>query len=532
MNETERYDAIVIGAGISGMYMLHRLRGLGLRTRVYETGDGVGGTWYWNRYPGARFDSESYSYGYSFSDEILREWQWKEHFSPQPDNERYLNFVADKLDLGRDIQFNSRVTAAHYREVENLWDVQLEDGRHAQARYLISATGPLSAHVMPKIEGIDSFKGQSCHTARWPKTPVDLRGKRVGVIGTGATGVQVIQEVAKVAGQLTVFQLDPNWCAPLNNAPITEAEQKDIQKRYPEIFQACASSFGGFIHNFQSRPFAEVPREERLALYEKLYNGRGFGIWLGNFMETLMDPAANAEISEFIAGKIRARVKDPTIADKLIPKTHGFGTKRVPMETRYYEVYNQDNVELVHLPDNPIERITPAGVKTRDREYPLDILVYATGFDAVTGALKRIDIRGRGGQALKDKWNNGPQTYLGLQIAGFPNFFTLVGPHNAASFCNIPRCIEQNVEWVAGCLANLIKADKQRIETTETAERDWTAHAYEVTQGLLFSQDAWFFDKSAADGQPRFLVYVGGTPAYRMKCDEVAAKGYEGFVIS
>jgi cation diffusion facilitator CzcD-associated flavoprotein CzcO len=275
-----------------------------------------------------------------------------------------------------------------------------------------------------------------------------------------------------------------------------------------------------------------VPREERLALYETLYNGRGFGIWLGNFMETLMDPAANAEISEFIANKIRARVKDPATADKLSPKTHGFGTKRVPMETRYYEVYNQDNVELVHLPDNPIERITPAGVKTRDREYPLDILVFATGFEAVTGALKRIDIRGRNGQALKDKWNNGPQTYLGLQIAGFPNFFTLVGPHNAGSFCNIPRCIEQNVAWVADCLAHIIRADKQRIETTEAAERDWTAHAYEVTQGLLFSTDAWFFDKSAADGQPRFLVYVGGTPAYRMKCDEVAAKGYDGFVIT
>jgi cation diffusion facilitator CzcD-associated flavoprotein CzcO len=305
MGTPERYDAIVIGAGISGMYMLHCLRGLGLRTRVYETGDGVGGTWYWNRYPGARFDSESYSYGYSFSDEILREWQWREHFSPQPDNERYLNFVADKLDLKRDIQFNSRVSAAHYREADNLWDVTLESGAKAQARYLISATGPLSAHVMPKIEGIDTFKGQSWHTARWPKTPVDLRGKRVGVIGTGATGVQVIQEVAKVAGQLTVFQLDPNWCAPLNNSPITEAEQQDIQKRYPEIFQACATSFGGFMHNFQSRPFAEVPREERLALYETLYNGRGFGIWLGNFMETLMDPAANAEISEFIANKIQ-----------------------------------------------------------------------------------------------------------------------------------------------------------------------------------------------------------------------------------
>ena len=531
MSTIEQFDAIVIGAGIAGMYQLHRLRKLGMTVRVFETGDGVGGTWYWNRYPGARFDSESYSYGYSFSEEILKEWKWKEHFSPQPDNERYLNFVADKLDLRRDIQFNSRVTTARYLEDDNLWEVELEGGQRARARFLITAIGVLSAHNLPRIEGIDSFKGQSWHTARWPKTPVDLKGKRVGVIGTGATGVQTIQEVAKVAGQLSVFQLDPNWCAPLNNSPITDEEQADIQRRYPEIFQACASSFGGFVHNFQSRPFAEVPKEERLKLYETLYQDRGFSIWLGNFMEILMDPAANAEITEFISNKIRARVKDPATADKLIPKTHGFGTKRVPMETHYYEVYNQDNVELVHLPDNPIERITPTGVKTRDREYPLDVLIFATGFDAVTGAFKRIDIRGRGDQKLTEKWKNGPETYLGLQVSGFPNLFTLVGPHNAASFCNIPRCIEQNVDWVSDCIGHMLKTGKAHIETTAEAEREWTRHAYEVTQGLLLSNDAWFVDTDTADGIPRFLVYIGGIPNYRMKCDEVAAKGYEGFVL-
>ena len=531
---TQQFDAIVIGAGISGMYQLYRLRELGLKVRVFETGDGVGGTWYWNRYPGARFDSESYSYAYSFSDEIMKEWNWSEHFSGQPENERYLNFVADKLDLRKDIQFNAKVTAAHYQKDSNQWEVELEGGEKASARFLITAMGPLSAFQMPRIPGIDSFKGQWWHTARWPKQPVDFSGKRVGVIGTGATGVQVIQEVAKTAGHLTVFQLDANWCAPLKNSKIKDEEQEALKARYPEIFQQCKDSFGGFVHQFDMRSLFDVTPEEREAFFEELYDSPGFGIWLGNFHDIMTDEKANAIISEFIAKKIRQRVKDPKVADILIPKDHGFGMKRVPMETNYFEVYNQDNVSLVDLRATPIETITEKGVKTSDQEYELDMIVYATGFDAVTGAFKRVDIRGADGQNLAEQWVDGPHTYLGIQVVGFPNLFMLVGPHNGATFCNIPRCIEQNVEWVTDCVKYMQDNGYTRIETTAEAEQAWTDHVYETVEGSLFTKaDSWFMGAHANEPGKRrtFLLYAGGGPAYRQKCDEVAAKGYEGFVL-
>ena len=437
----EQYDAIIIGAGISGMYQLLKLREAGFSVKVYETGGYVGGTWYWNRYPGCRFDSESYSYGYSFSEELLQEWDWVEHFSPQPDNLRYLHLVADKFDLRKDIQFNSRITAATYDQGKQQWQVELEEGGRACARFLISATGPLSAHQMPNIAGIDSFNGPSWHTARWPQDPngyggskdVTFEGKRVAVIGTGASGVQVIQEIAKTADQLYVFQRRPNWCAPLHNSLITEEEQKTIKASYPEIFKTCSENFGNFLHTPDPRLAVDTPPEERQAFFEKLYGEKGFGIALANFRDIMVDPKANEIISEFIAGKIRQRVNDPEVADKLIPKNHGFGTRRVPLETNYYEVYNQDNVTLVDLMETPIERVTETGIKTNDADYQLDMIIYATGFDPVTGALERIDIRGVDGQRLKDSWADGPQTYLGIQAPGFPNFFTLVGPHNGAN---------------------------------------------------------------------------------------------------
>ena len=357
------YDAIIIGAGISGLYQLYRLRELGLRVRVFEAGTGVGGTWYWNRYPGARFDSESYSYGFSFSQELLDEWHWTEHFSPQPQTLRYLNHVADKFDLRRDIQFRSRVAAAHYNDEARHWSVTLEDGSQHTARFLITAIGPLSAPTMPRIEGIESFQGRSCHTARWPHEPVSFEGKRVAVIGTGATGVQTIQEVAKTAGHLTVFQRTPNWCAPLHNAEISKEEMAEIRGRYPEIFARCRETFACFLHTPDPRATSEVTAEEREAVFEKLYNNRGFGMWQGNFRDILVDRQANALVSDFVARKIRQRVKDQAVAEKLIPKNHGFGTRRVPLETRYYEVYNQPNVKLVDINETPIERITPTGIK-------------------------------------------------------------------------------------------------------------------------------------------------------------------------
>jgi cation diffusion facilitator CzcD-associated flavoprotein CzcO len=530
----ERFDAIVIGAGIAGMYQLYRLRKLGLSVRVFETGTDVGGTWYWNRYPGARFDSESYSYGYSFSDELLKEWDWSEHFSAQPETLRYLNFVADKFDLRKDIRFSTRVVAATFDEAENSWEIATEDGARARARFLITAIGPLSAHTLPDIEGRDSFEGLACHTSRWPHEPVVFEDKRVGVIGTGATGVQVIQEVAKTAGQLTVFQLQPNFCAPLHNSPIDKATQAEIHASYPEIFDRCRGTLGGFIHALDPRSALDVPAEEREAIWEKLYSEPGFGIWMGNFADILVNEESNALMTEFISKKIRERVKDPAIAEKLVPKDHGFGTRRVPLETHYYEVYNQDNVELVDLNEDPIERITPQGIRTNDAEYELDILIYATGFDAITGAFDRIEIRGEGGKKLKDKWAEGPRTYLGLQAAGFPNFLTLVGPHNAATFCNIPRCIEQNVEWVTDLVGYMRDKNYTRIEATKEAEDAWTKHVYDVASLTLLSKTAsWFTgaNQNLPSKKQTFLAYAGGSPAYSAKCAEVASNDYEGFVL-
>ena len=535
LEPAEQYDAIVIGAGIAGMYQLIKLRELGCSVRVFETGDGVGGTWYWNRYPGARFDSESYSYGYSFSEELLQEWEWSEHFSPQSETLRYLNHVADKFDLRRDIQFNTRVTAAHYSEADSCWTVTTDTGTQARARFLITAVGPLSAATLPAIEGIDSFKGESCHTANWPHHEVDFTGKRVAVIGTGATGVQVIQEVAKSAKQLTVFQRRPNWCTPLNNRPITPEEQRQIKASYPQIFQQCRETNGCFLHKSDPRSALEVSPEEREAFFEHLYQQPGFAIWIGNFMDILMTPEANRTISDFIAKKIRQRVKDPKTAEKLIPTDHGFGTRRVPQETHYYEVYNQPNVELVSLIETPIERITPQGIKTSDREREFDIIIYATGFDAITGALDRIDIRGVGGLKLKDKWQDGPRTYLGLQSVGFPNLFTLVGPHNTATLCNIPRCIEQNVEWVSGVIGHLRSHQLQSVVPSEEAERSWTQHVNEIAEYTLFTKvNSWFTGVNTnvpGKDKPRIVVYVGGAPAYRERCDQESANGYPGFVL-
>ncbi|HKW92268.1 MAG TPA: NAD(P)/FAD-dependent oxidoreductase [Methylomirabilota bacterium] len=527
------YDVVVIGAGLSGMYQLHRLRGLGLRVRVFEAGTDVGGTWYWNRYPGARFDSESWTYGYSFSDELLREWEWSEHFAAQPETLRYCNFVADKLDLRRDIEFNSRIRAAVYDEAAGQWEVEIEDGRRVRARWLITAIGPLSTPTMPSIPGVESFRGEAYHTGTWPHRPVSFAGKRLGVIGTGATGVQAITEIAKTVGHLTVFQRTPNWCAPLHNSPIDAATQARIKATYREIFAICRDSFGCFIHQADPRNALEVSPQVREAFYEKLYREPGFGIWMGNFRDILIDREANATITEFMRRKIRERVRDPQVAETLIPKNHGFGTRRVPLESGYYEVFNQPNVRLVDLRETPIERITPAGVKTAAAEHALDMIIYATGFDAITGAFDRIEFRGRGGRRLKDKWADGPRTYLGLQIEGFPNLFTLVGPHNAATFCNIPRCIEQNVEWVTALIRRMREKGHTRVEATVEAEREWTQHVLDTGRRMLFTEvDSWMMGiNSNLPGKQKrtFVVYAGGAPKYRERCDEVATGGYVGF---
>jgi cation diffusion facilitator CzcD-associated flavoprotein CzcO len=522
------YDAIIVGAGMSGLYQLYRLRELGMKVRVFEAATGVGGTWYWNRYPGARFDSESYSYGYSFSKDLLEEWEWSEHFAGQPETLRYLNYVADKFDLRRDIQFESRVTAALYAEETRSWSVTLEDGSQFVARFLITAIGPLSTPTLPRIEGRDSFEGKSFHTARWPKQPVDFVGQRVAVIGTGATGVQTIQTIAKDVGHLTVFQRTPNWCAPLHNGRIDAETQKRIKAGYPEMFARCQETFACFIHTPDPRGAFEVSDEEREAFYEKLYGERGFGIWQGNFRDILIDRKANATISDFVARKIRERVKDPKVAEKLIPRNHGFGTRRLPLETFYYEVYNQDNVELVDLGETPIERITPEGIKTTARAYQFDIIIFATGFDAITGAFDKIDFRGTGGGRLKDKWKSGPETYLGLMVDGFPNMMMLMGPHTALG--NIPRSIEYSVDWVTGLIGFARRSGLTRLEATTAGVEAWTEHVKALGAGLLSNEvDSWMtgINRNVEGKEKRIVArYSGSAPAYRARCDEVAARGY------
>ncbi|MDP3691491.1 NAD(P)/FAD-dependent oxidoreductase [Bradyrhizobium sp.] len=528
------YDAIIIGAGMSGMYQLLRLRQRGMRVRVFEAGTGVGGTWYWNRYPGARFDSESYSYGYSFSQELLEEWDWSEHFAGQPETLRYLNHVADRFDLRRDIQFRSQVTAAIWSEDTRSWTITLQDGSRFRARFLITAIGPLSAPTLPRIEGVESFTGQSFHTARWPHEPVDFTGKRVAVIGTGATGVQTIQTIAGSVGHLTVFQRTPNWCAPLHNGRIDAETQIRIKADYPAMFRRCQETFACFIHTPDPRGTFEVSDEEREAFFEKLYAERGFGIWQGNFRDILIDRKANALISDFVARKIRHRVKDPKIAERLIPRNHGFGTRRLPLETFYYEVYNRDNVELVDITETPIERITPGGIKTSDRAYEFDIIIYATGFDAITGSFDKIDLRGADGARLKDRWKRGPETFLGVMVDGFPNLLMLMGPHTALG--NIPRSIEYNVDWVTGLLSHAREAGLTRVEATPSGVASWTDHVKALGVGLLSNEvNSWMTGiNSNVEGKQTRIVarYSGSAPAYRARCDEVAAMRYQELALA
>jgi cation diffusion facilitator CzcD-associated flavoprotein CzcO len=532
------YEAIIIGAGVCGIYQLYRLDGLGVSTTVLESGAELGGTWFWNRYPGARFDSESVTYGYSFSEELLQEWHWKERFSGQPENLRYLNYVVDKFDLRKYFQFGVTVEMAEFDDDATLWRLHLDDGRELTCRFLITAVGLLSAPTLPRYEGLDRFEGQSFHTYNWPEEPVELAGKRVAVIGTGATGVQVIGEIADKVGDLTVFQRRPNWCAPLHNAEISLEEMEEIKAKYDEIFAICARTPGGFIHEPDRRPFWEVSREERLAKWEQLYGEPGFGIWLANFRDIFMDEEANAEFSAFIADKIRSRVHDPVVAEKLIPKDHGFGVQRVPMETRYYEAYNRDNVHLVDLQETPIQEITAKGIRTTDREYEFDIIVYATGFDAVTGAYDRMEIRGVGGQTLKEKWADGPVTYFGMQVSGFPNMIMPTGPQSGSASTNFPRGIELGVDWGMDLLQYMWKHDYTREEATPEAEAEWAAYVQKL-YGMLLMRKAqgWFTGYNSnveghEQGKIRYLVFNGGTPKFRAKIAEAAEQDFKGIVFS
>src|SRR5579871_504887 len=532
------YEVIVVGAGVAGIYQIKRLTDLGIDATVLESAADLGGTWYWNRYPGCRFDSESYTYGFSFSRELLDEWHWKERFSSQSENLRYLNYVADKFELRKHMQFNCKVAAMQFDEARDLWHIRTDDGSELTCRFVSLAIGLLSAPTMPRLDGIGDFKGRSFHTFYWPHEPVDLANKKVAVIGTGATGIQLIGEIADKVGQLTVFQRRPNWSAPLNNSAISNEEMADIRARYDEIFAACALTPGSFLHGPDRRGFYEVTREERLALWDKLYDEPGFGIWLANFREIFMDEAANAEISAYIAGRIRERVRDPRVAEKLIPKDHGFGVQRLPLETNYFEAYNRDNVHLVDLSETPLVRVTETGLRTTMRDYDFDIIVYATGFDAITGAYDRIDIEGRDGIKLADKRRTTIQTFLGMMVHGFPNLLMPSGPQSGSASTNYPRGIETGVNWCTDFLEHVWANGYTRFEATEAAEKRWTDHVTGMYAMMLMRKaKSWFTGYNSnvpghEQGTIRYLVYNGGSPKYVGIINSVAAKGYEGVVLS
>lgn len=526
------YDVIVVGAGVSGIYQIKRLIDLGVRATVLDANTGVGGTWYNNRYPGARFDSESYTYGYSFSKEILDEWHWSENFSPQPETLRYLNFVVDKLKLRQHMQFGCRVNAMRFDDNSDTWHLSLSDGRTLSTRIVITGIGPLSTPTLPKIPGMKDFKGISFHTANWPHEPLDLAGKRVGIIGTGATAIQIIPVVAQQAGHLTVFQRRANWAAPLNNKPITPTEMSAIRARYDEIFAACSRSPAAFEHEPDKRSFYDVPPQERRAFWDRLYAEPGFGIWLANFPEIFTDEKANAELSNYIADRIRQRVRDPEVAEKLIPKDHGFGIQRLPLETNYFEAYNRDNVELVDTKATPIEQITATGLRTSDREFELDIIVYATGFDAFTGAYDRVDIRGIGGQQLRDKWAKGPITYLGMLVNGFPNMVMLGGPQTAAA--NFPRGSEVAIDWITPLLQHILDKGYTRFDVTEDAQQAWFEEVKTSYKGLLLNKaQSWITGYNSnleghEYGHTRYNIYATGGAEYAKHLKAAAEGGYPG----
>jgi len=522
-------DAVIVGAGFGGMYMLHRLRGLGLSAVVFDTATDVGGTWYWNRYPGARCDVESMQYSYSFSPEIQQEWRWPETFSAQPDILRYAGFVADKLDLRRDMWFETKVTEATFDPASRRWTVRTDRGDVVSARYCVMATGCLSAARLPDLPGIDDFQGATYHTGWWPHEGVDFTGKRVAVIGTGSSAIQSIPVIAAEAAEVTVFQRTPNFSIPSRNVPMTDEYEQSWKSVYPERRAAARMTRNGVLADPNDFSALSVSEEERQRIYEDRWR-RGGTTFMAAFNDLIVDKAANDTAAAFVRSKIRDMVKDPRTAELLAPTSHPIGTKRICVDTAYFETYNRPNVTLVDIRPAGIERITPQGVLTGGVEYEADIIVFATGFDAMTGALTRIDIRGRDGVALADKWEAGPRTYLGLMSAGFPNLFMITGPGSPSVLSNMMVSIEQHVDWVADCLAALDERQLDCIEATQAAEDDWVAHVNEVAHKTLYPQAASWYMGANVPGKPRvFMPYIGGVGAYRAICDEIAADGFRGF---
>jgi cation diffusion facilitator CzcD-associated flavoprotein CzcO len=524
------YDAVVVGGGFAGLYSLHKLRGLGLKVRVYEAGDGVGGTWYWNRYPGARVDIQSLEYSYQFDEDLQQQWEWSERYAPQSELLAYANHVADRFNLWPDIQLNTRVASAHFDEAADLWHVHTDQGDAVTAGIVVMASGCLSSTNIPDIPGRDSFEGRLFHTGRWPKAAVDFAGRRVGVIGTGSSGIQTIPVIAGQAAHLTVFQRTANYSAPAHNGPIPEDVVRKVKASYAQYRAANNATALGADWDYRTDTAMEHTEAERNAEYESRWRRGGLSFY-GSFADLLTDPEANFTAAEFIRNKIRQIVTDPEVAETLCP-TAALGCKRICVDTGYYATFNRPNVALVDLRVTPIAEITPSGLRTSDAAYELDDLVLATGFDAMTGALTRMDIRGVGGQLMKDAWAAGPKNYLGLCVAGFPNLFIICGPGSPSVLSNMLPSIEQHVNWIGQTVDYLRRKGLKRIEAKPEAQERWVAHVNETAAPtILPTCNSWYLGANIP-GKPRvFMPYLGFAP-YVAKCEEVVAKGYEGFELA
>ena len=529
------FDALVVGAGVGGLYALHRLRGMGLNVKVIEAGTDVGGTWYWNRYPGCRCDVESMEYSYSFDKDLEQEWKWPERYGTQPEILRYVNHVADRLDLRRDIQFNTRVQSAVFDEETNRWTLKTDTGDVFSAPYCIMATGNLSTPRVPDFKGVDSFKGKTYHTGLWPHEGVDFTGLRVGVIGTGSSGVQSIPIIAKQAKHLHVFQRTANFSLPARNAPLDPKKERDHKEHYAERREAALGTpFGiaGFPPPKQTA--LEATAEERAEAYKAKWAEGGSISFLYAYKDLLVNKEANDTAADYVRDRIRETVKDPAVANLLTPNDHPIGTKRLILDTNYYETYNRDNVVLVDVRSDPIAEITETGLRTEGgQEFELDAIVFATGFDAMTGALREIDVRGKSGEQLADKWAGGPLTYLGLMVAGFPNMFMITGPGSPSVKAQMILACEQHTDWIVDCLEHMRTNAFARVEADEAAEGAWVQHVNEIADSTLYPlANSWYVGANIP-GKPRvFMPYVGGFDRYKAKCDEVAANDYEGMTMS
>jgi cyclohexanone monooxygenase len=529
----QNLDVIIVGAGVGGLYAIHRLRKLGLNVRAFEAGDGVGGTWFWNRYPGCRCDVDSLEYSFSFDNALQQEWKWPERYGTQPEILRYINHVADRFDLRRDIQFSTRVRSAVFSNKTNLWTVKTDTGDVVTAPYVIMATGNLSTPRTPNTPGLESFKGRWYHTGLWPKEGVDFTGLRVGIIGTGSSGVQSIPHIASQAKHLHVFQRTANFSLPARNGPLDADIERKHKSEYPERRRAAYDTpFGIAGYPPPDKSALDVSDDERRRTYESKWRDGGSISYLYAYTDLLVNKASNDTASEFVREQIRATVKDPKTAQLLCPNDHPIGTKRLILDTNYYETYNRPNVTLVDARSAPIKKITPKGLRTADGEFELDAIVFATGFDAMTGAMKEIDIHTDTGASIEEKWRDGPHTYLGLMMAGFPNLFMITGPQSPGVKSQMILSCEQHVNWIADCLAHLRSKGLHRIEANKDAEDAWVQHNNEVADGTLYPLAKSWYTGANIPGKPRvFMPYVGGVTAYKKKCDEVVASGYEGFTL-